>query len=343
MTVVGVIGAGRWGGNWLRTLSSLSGVHLKWCCDLEPASLERVRGQFPPVRTTTSVDEMLADDEMEGVVVASIAPTHFEVARRCLLAGKHVLVEKPMTLTTGHALELNALAQRAGRTLMVGHLLDYHPIVRHIKGMIEAGDLGDVFFLYSQRLNLGTIRSDENAWWSLAPHDISVACRLLGGMPVSVQCRGQNIIDPRIADVVFSTLAFPGGRLAQFHVSWLDPHKSRKLTVVGGKKSLVFDDTAEHKLVIYDRGFDRLPGRTGAAGVTLRLGDVAYPRLAGPEPLAAEAQHFVDCIRTGLAPYSDGAAGAMVVTVLEHGQQSLDNGGAVVPISPQEDALHRAA
>lgn len=343
MTVLGMIGAGRWGGNWLRTLANLPDAELRWCCDVSPASLERVRGQFPKVKTTTNLDDLLDDTGLDGIVVASIAPTHFEVARRCLLAGKHVLVEKPMTLTTSHAQELRGIAESRGRVLMVGHLLDYHPIVRHIKKLIDDGELGEVFFLYSQRLNLGTIRGDENAWWSLAPHDISMACRLLGAVPLSVQCRGQNIVQPRIADVVFATLEFPGGRLAQFHVSWLDPHKSRKLTVVAARKSVVFDDTAEHKCVVYDRGFERVPGKTGPAAITLRQGETTYPRLDMPEPLTVEAQHFLDCIRTGQKPLSDAAAGTMVVSVLEYGQRSLDCGGAVVMIPPTDGMLRKSA
>jgi predicted dehydrogenase len=220
---------------------------------------------------------------------------------------------------------------------MVGHLLEYHPVIRHIRGMIESGDLGDVYYLYQQRLNLGTIRADENAWWSLAPHDISVANRLLGGAPLSVQCRGQSVVNANVADVVFATLEYPGGRLAHVHVSWLDPHKSRKLVVVGARKMVVFDDAADPKLVVLDKGFHK-----NGAMITLRQGGTEQPKLDG-EPLALEAQHFVDCIRTGNRPISDGEAGTFVVSVLEHGQRSLDQGGAVVPIPPFAAALRKSA
>ena len=342
MTAVGMIGAGRWGGNWIRTLANLPGTELRWCCDVSPASLDKVRQQFPKVKTTTRIDDLLEDPTLAGVVIASIAPTHFAVARQALLAGKHVMVEKPMTLTTREAAELTELARTQQRVLMVGHLLEYHPIVRQIKQMIDGGELGEVFYLYSQRLNLGTIRSDENAWWSLAPHDISVACRLFGTTPVSVQCRGQNIVHPKVADVVFATLEFPGGRLAQFHVSWLDPHKSRKVTVVAARKSVVFDDTAEHKFVVYDKGFDRIQTPAGAESVTLRQGETQHPKVDPTEPLTLEAQHFVDCIRSGQRPVSDGAAGTMVVAVLEYGQRSLDQGGAVVTIPADElQTIHK--
>jgi predicted dehydrogenase len=243
------------------------------------------------------------------------------------------MVEKPMTLASAEAAELTDLAQLRGRVLMVGHLLEYHPAVLYIKNMIETGQLGQVYYLYSQRLNFGTVRNDENAWWSLAPHDISVACRLLGGWPVSVQCRGQNVVQSRVADVVFATLEFPGGRLAHMHVSWLDPHKTRKLTVVGSKRMVVFDDTlASYKVTVYEKDF-RLnrPETPQTPWITLQQGDVLIPRLDATEPLLLEARHYVDCIRKGRQPISDGASGTMVVSVLEHGQRSLET-GAVVPL-----------
>ena len=188
------------------------------------------------------------------------------------------------------------------------------------------------FSLYSQRLNLGTIRADENAWWSLAPHDISVACRLLGSTPVSVQCRGQNIIQRRLADVVFATLAFPAGAWPTSTSSWLDPHKSRKLTVVGSRKSAVFDDTAEHKLVVHDKGFERTFDSTGREAITLRQGESSTPQVDNTEPLTLEAQHFIDCIAQQKRPVSDGESGTTVVAVLEAGQQSLDRGGEIVAL-----------
>ncbi len=336
MIAVGMVGAGRWGFNWVRTLAALPDVQLRWCCDVSPTSLEKVRGQFPQVQTTDRLDDLLADATLDAVVIATIAPTHFDVAHRALTAGKHVMVEKPMTLTTVDAHTLTELADRRRRVLMVGHLLEYHPVVRHIRGLIEAGELGEVSYLVSQRLNLGTIRGDENAWWSLAPHDISVANRLFGAAPVSVQCRGQCIVRPGIEDVVFATLEYPGGRLAQFHVSWLDPHKSRTLTVVGDRKMAVFDDTAAQKLVVHDKGFVR----TGDA-VALRQGGIEVPAVDAAEPLALEAQHFIECIRSGRRPISDGESGMQVVSVLEYGQRSLALGGQVVAI-PGAEALRQA-
>jgi predicted dehydrogenase len=345
MIPLGMIGAGRWGSNWIKTLAGLEGVDLRWCCDVSLVSLARVQAQFPRIRTSAHLDDLLADETVVGVVIASIAPTHYSVAERALKAGKHVLVEKPMTMATWEARRLTELAREHNRILMVGHLLEYHPIVRHIKGMIDRGELGEVYYLYSQRLNLGTIRSDDNAWWSLAPHDISVACRLFGDTPVSVQCRGQNIVRPAIADVVYATLEFPRGRLGHFHVSWLDPHKTRKLTVVGSRKCVVFDDTGTNKIVVFDKGFERqIDPAGGPEMISLRQGIGTIPKLdVSAEPLTLEAQHFVDCIRRNKRPLSDGEAGTMVVSVLEYGQQSLDCGGAVVPIPAAGMELRRSA
>lgn len=344
MTSIGMIGAGRWGGNWIKTLARLPRTELRWVCDVFQPSLDKVRQQFPQVRTTTRLEDLLEDKSLDGVVIATVAPTHFDVARKAMLAGKHVMVEKPMTLTTRDAQELTELAKRHGKVLMVGHLLEYHPIVRHIKQMIDSGELGEVHFLYSQRLNLGTIRTDENAWWSLAPHDISVACRLFGTTPLSVQCRGQCIVTPGVADVVFAAMEFPGGKLAHVHAGWLDPHKSRKLTVVGSRKMVVFDDTAEHKLVVHDKGFAK-QALTGAAGaqITLRSGEAVMPKVDTTEPLTLEAAHFVECIQTGRTPLSDGVAGTTVVAVLEYAQKSMDQGGAVVKIPALHEALKRCA
>src|ERR1700730_3561453 len=191
------------------------------------------------------------------------------------------MVEKPMTLVTGDSVKLVNLARLRNRVLMVGHLLEYHPATLYIKNMIDSGELGEVYYIYSQRLNLGTVRSDENAWWSLAPHDISVACRLLSEWPLSVQCRGQNVLQPDIADVVFATLEFPKGRIAHMHVSWLDPHKTRKLTVVGSRKMVVFDDTLPaYKVTVYDKGFQLNQNITSYADwITMRQGDIVIPKL----------------------------------------------------------------
>lgn len=339
MTRIALVGAGRWGSNWARTLASLPQTELRWICDVNEGTLERVGAQHPSVPLTTNLQDLWSDESLDAVVIATIAPTHFDVAKQALNAGKHTLVEKPMTLTTAEAAELNELAARRGRILMVGHLLEYHPAVLYVKELIDCGDLGDVHYLYSQRLNLGTVRRDENAWWSLAPHDISVACRLLDGDPISVQCRGQNVVQQHVEDIVFAMLEFPGGKLAHIHVSWLDPHKTRKLTVVGSKRMVVFDDTLpSYKVTVYDKGFSlNEEFNSYAQWISYHQGDVVSPKIDGTEPLKQEALHFVECIEKRLTPISDGESGAQVVSVLEYGQQSLENGGQVIQL-PQADA-----
>jgi predicted dehydrogenase len=335
MAVLGLIGCGAWGSNWARTLAAMTGVELRWCSDLQPAGLAKIGRQLPQARTTADAGEVLNDPAVDGVVIATTAVTHFDLARRALLAGKHVLVEKPLTLRVADAVALHRLAEQRRRVLMVGHLLEYHPAVLYIKRMIDSGELGEVYYLYSQRLNLGKVRSDENAWWSLAPHDVSVALRLLGRTPISVSCRGQNVVQKSVADVVFAVLEFPSGKLAHVHVSWLDPHKTRKLTVVGSKKMVVFDDTQPAcKVTVHDKGFRRADEIGSYADwITMREGDVTIPKIDAAEPLQCEANHFVECIRSQSRPASDGAAGAAVVAILELGQRSLET-GAIVPVPP---------
>lgn len=345
MVTIAEIGAGKWGFNWVRALARIPNIEFRYCCDLMEASLERVRQQFPTVRTTSRLEDLLEDETLDAVVLATSAPTHYPMAKRLLEAGKHVMVEKPLTLATHEAEELTRLAQKRNRIIMVGHLLEYHPAILHIKEMIDDGELGDIHYLYSQRLNLGTIRRDENAWWSLAPHDISVACRLYGEEPISVQCRGQCVVQDDTADVVFGTLAFQSGRLAHIHVSWLDPHKTRRLTLVGSKRMVSFDDTLpNYQVTVYDKGFklnDRF--ESFSDWISMHQGDVVLPQVRSGEPLMQEAQHFIDCIKTGQRPVSDGVSGLRVVSVLECGQRSLEQQGMPMTIPEIDDKLFRAA
>jgi predicted dehydrogenase len=344
MTSIAVIGCGSWGSNWVRTLAGMPDAELRWCCDLNEGLLARTKERFPLVRTTTNFDDLLHDPCLSGIVVATVAPTHFDLARRALEAGKHVLVEKPLALKCADAFALHKQAQARQQILMVGHLLEYHPSMLYIDQMIKSGELGEVHYLYSQRLNLGKIRSDENAWWSLAPHDIGVALRLLGSWPISVQCRGQNVAQKTVADVVFGILEFPGGKLAHIHVSWLDPHKTRKLTVVGSKRMVVFDDTLPaYKVTAHDKGFHRNQKMESYADwITVTQGDIIIPKIDATEPLVREAKQFIECIRTGAKPISDGEAGARVVAVLEHGQRSLET-RQTVPIPPFDINAARAS
>jgi predicted dehydrogenase len=332
-----VVGASGWGQNVTRAFYVAHGSSLRWVCDLNAALLSGVEQRFPGVRATRTFDQVLADPDVGAIAIAVDAPNHHRLAKAALESGRHVFVEKPLTLNVADGEELCALAKSQNVTLMVGHLLLYHPAVERAKALIEGGDLGDVLYLYAQRVNLGIVRQSENAWWSLAPHDIAVAVHLFGASPISVSATGATYLqrDRGIEDVAFAALRFADGRMAHLHVSWLDPHKRRSLTVVGTRKMLTFDDTAtDEKVKIHDRGADPRPGYTTyAQGVVVRGGDVVSPALPNVEPLLAECEHFVACVADGSKPRSDGAQGVAVVRVLEAGQRSMRAGGAPIEIA----------
>jgi predicted dehydrogenase len=346
MTGLALVGAGKWGGNWLRTLAGLPEVALRWCCDLNESLLAKVAQTYPHVPTTTSFDDLLRDPSTRGIVLASIAPTHYPLAKKALEAGKHVLVEKPMTLTTADAIELNRIADRTNRTLMVGHLMEYHPAIPAIRRLIQAGELGEIRRIESRRTNHGTLRTDENVWWSFAPHDISMAVRLMGDWPIAVHCEGQCIVQPRVADVVSGSLRFPGNRIARIDVSWHDTAKVREMKVYGTRKWVVFDDAlpADRKVLLHDRGFDVNASAPPHQRIAMRVGGTESIVLSQTEPLVAEARHFVECILTRSRPISDGLSGAAVVSVLEYGQRSMELGREVlIPKFGSEATYWRAA
>jgi len=328
---VGVIGYGYWGPNLVRNFNRLA--DLKVCCDLDEGNRAKIASLYPDVAVVRDFDEMLGMD-VDAVVIATSAPSHYELAKKALGAGKHVFVEKPITLSTETAQELVALADEKKLTLMVGHLLEYHAAVNEVKRYIESGELGQVRYVYSQRLNLGKVRQDENALWSLAPHDISIILYLLGEEPDEVTCRGESYLTEGVQDVVFCTLHFGSGKLANVHVSWLDPHKMRKLTVVGTKKMLVFDDMeSTDKIWIYDKGVGDGEGYLSyGEDVRLRFGDITIPFVQMVEPLATECRHFLDCVESGETPRSDGRDGLRVLRVVEAAQSSLEQRGAPVAI-----------
>ncbi|MEA2062601.1 MAG: Gfo/Idh/MocA family oxidoreductase, partial [Gemmatimonadota bacterium] len=260
MTKTAVIGTGYWGKNLARVFYSLAESELVWLCDSRRESLEAVGRGCPGAGLTTDYREVLDDDRVEAVVIATPAPSHYELAREALLAGKHIFVEKPLTLEVGHAEELVELAKKTGRLLFTGHLLIYHPAVDMLKSMVESDELGGVNYIYAQRVNLGVVRSDENALWSLAPHDISIVLHLLGRKPMEVSARGGSYIRQGIEDVVFMVMRFDSGEMAHVQLSWLDPHKERKITVVGNRKMVVFDDMqAVEKIKVFNKG----PGPAG--------------------------------------------------------------------------------
>ncbi len=331
---VAVVGAGEWGKNHVRTFAQLREAQLLTVCDLDPAKLQSVRTQYPGVATTADYAEVVRNADVEAVVLASFAAEHYGQARAALDAGKHVFVEKPMTLKAAEAEDLVRCAQRAGRCLMVGHLLLYHPAVIKMKTLIDTGDIGELYYLYSQRLNLGRVRKDENALWSFGPHDVAVGLHLFNAEPEVVTAKGEAYLQDGIADVVFVTLHFPAKKMAHIHLSWLDPHKIRRTTVVGSRKMVVFDDMEPtDKVRIYDKGVDVRPKSVSYEDyLHVRFGDVLIPHLGTGEPLRAECRHFLDCVRTSATPLSGGAHGLQVIRVLAAAQKSLDLDGAPVPV-----------
>jgi len=341
MLQVAVVGCGHWGPNLVRSFSQLPDSRVAAICDLDRDKLDRALRLAPEARTSTDYREIIDHDAVDAVAIATTASTHFEIARECLLRGKHVFVEKPMCLTAAEAAALVDLARTRARVLMVGHLLKYHPAVSYLKRYVEAGRLGDLLYIHSQRLNLGQVRRDENAMWCLASHDIAVANHLCGRQPETVAAVGQSYLRRPVQDVVFLTMHYGDGVLAHVHVSWLDPHKIRRMTIVGSRRMAVFDDMeASEKLRIYDKGVDFPNGdyHSPDAALSLRVGDIFVPKIEPIEPLRAECQHFLDCVLNGARPETDGEEGLQVVRVLEAAERSLHDGGCLVSV-----ASHSAA
>jgi predicted dehydrogenase len=320
---VAVAGLGYWGPNLARNLAAIPGCELRWLCDASARARERHAPGFPGTRLAEDLDEVLADPEVDAVVLATPVPTHAELAERVLRGGRHCFVEKPLAQSVADAERVVAAAAEADRVLMVGHLLEYHPGVARLKELVDSGELGEVHYVYSNRLNLGKLRADENALWSLGAHDVSVVLRLLEEEPSEVEARGESYMRDGIEDVVFCFLRFPSGRSAHLHLSWLDPHKERRFTVVGSRRMATFDDMAlEGKLTIYDKGFDESTSTYGE--YITRSGDIFQPRVPNREPLRIEVEHFAECVRDGRTPVSDGRSGLRVVRVLAGLQESLD-------------------
>jgi len=345
--VLAQVGCGYWGPNLLRAFAGQPASSVKLLAELRPERREYVTGSFPQVRVTDSWRSVLDDQEVDAVVIATPAATHYEITREALIAGKHVLVEKPLATQAAQARELAALAAERGRRLMTGHTFLYNAVVRRMRELIASGEIGDVYYVYSQRLNLGQTRSDVNVWWNLAPHDVSILCYLLGGaLAESVAAHGVTLLQPGIADAAFALLRFPGGVAAHVHVSWLDPGKVRRVTVVGSRKMLVYDDVGEQKLAILDKGIDRVPSlgermdfdHPDRTRLLRRMGDVVLPRIEMEEPLRVEAAHFLECVRNGSDPLSGPRHACDVVAMLEAGERSLAAGGAVVPVAHAADA-----
>jgi predicted dehydrogenase len=320
---VGVVGLGYWGPNLARNLAATAGCELRWLCDPDVQAREQLAATFPGARTTGELEDLLGDEQLDAVVLATPVPTHAELAIRVARAGKHCFVEKPLATSAADAEEAVAAAASAGKILMVGHLLEYHPAVGRLKQLIDDDELGSLYYLYGNRLNLGKLRADENALWSLGAHDVSVVLHLIGEEPQECLAHGASYVRKDVQDVVFCFLRFPSGVSAHLHLSWLDPHKERRLTVVGARRMATFDDMLlEGKLAVYDKGFDEDTRSWGE--YIARSGEMFSPRISNTEPLRIECEHFIECVRSGATPRSDGNSGLRVVRVLEQLQRSLE-------------------
>ncbi len=334
MVKIGQIGVGYWGKNLLRNFAGLQNCKVKVACDLSPEVLERVRKDYPGVEVTSEHRDVINSD-VDAVVVAASAVVHYPLAKAALESGKDVFVEKPMALSLEEGEELVELADRYGRILMVGHLMEYHPAIAQLRSYIDNGDLGDIYYIYSTRVNLGRIRRDENALWSFAPHDVSMITFLLDDEPKEVTAVGRSYLMDGIEDVAFLNLSFENGVMAHIHVSWLDPHKIRKLTVVGSGKMAVFDDMESSEIIrIYDKGVDQsFDYETYGESLSLRSGDILIPKVKMSEPLRIECSHFLSCVEDRTRPRSDGYDGLRVLKVLDAAQRSMEGGGIPIQVA----------
>ncbi len=334
MIRLGVIGAGAWGVNHIRVIATEPRCELVAVADPDEAALARAHSLAPSARTTRDPDSLLADPDIDAVVIASPAPTHPRLACAAFAAGKHVLVEKPLAMNTADALAVAAAAASATKVGMVGHLMLHHPAVQRLRDMLASGALGTLYYLHSTRVNLGRLRTDENALWSFGPHDLSMIHFLVGRSPTSVAARGHSVLQRGVEDVVFLTLRYDTGEIAHVHLSWLNPRKERRLTLVCSKKMAEFDDVATDKLRIYDKGYDRPPEFAEYSQyLSLRDGDVYIPQIAMQEPLRLQLRHFLDCIENGIEPMANLRDAIVLTRVLEAAQRSLELDGVPVDVS----------
>jgi predicted dehydrogenase len=328
---VGVIGCGYWGPNLLRNLSQLPVSKVKYCSDLADGRLAHMKSLYPQVIATKRFEDLIEDSEVEAVAIATPVSTHYPIARACLEGGKHVLIEKPLAASIAEAEDLNRIAKERNLVLFAGHTFIYNAAVQKMKDLVEEGELGEIFYVSSVRVNLGLFQEDINVIWDLAPHDISILNYIFGREPVTVSTFARSYIRPGIEDVAFITLQYPRGIVAHIHVSWLDPCKIRRTTLVGSKKMLVYDDTsALEKIRVYDKGVTIQPhyDTFGEFQLAYRFGDIVVPKIHDVEPLKAECSHFIECIRNGTQPKTSGEAGLAVVKVVERACESAKVGGA---------------
>jgi predicted dehydrogenase len=330
-TTVGVIGCGYWGPNLLRNLSQLPVSKVKYCCDLDDGRLKHMKALYPQVTVTKRYQDLIDDREVEAVAIATPVSTHYPIAKACLEGGKHVLIEKPLAASIAEAQDLNRIAKARGLVLFAGHTFIYNAAVQKMKDLVDGGELGETFYVSSIRVNLGLFQEDINVIWDLAPHDISILNYIFGRDPVTVSTFARSYIRPGIEDVAFITLQYPRGVVAHIHVSWLDPCKIRRTTLVGSKKMLVYDDTSTiEKIRVYDKGVTIQPhyDTFGEFQLAYRFGDIVVPKINDVEPLKVECLHFIECLKNGKVPKTSGDAGLSVVKVVERACESAKLGGA---------------
>ena len=335
---VAVVGCGYWGPNLIRNFRSLPDCHLSDLCDVSTSRLKHLKSLYPDITTHVSFEDMLSGRELDAIVVATPVHLHHKLALQSLGAGKHVMIEKPMASSVAQCEELTSLARQKKTTLMVGHTFLYSSHVRRIKEIIKAGDIGDILYISSRRLNLGLFQKDINVVWDLAPHDISIIQYLMEEMPEAVNCQGNAHVTKGIEDISNMTLSFASGRYATVQTSWLDPRKVREMTIVGSKRMIVYDDLEPlHKIKIYDQRVEKPPHYDSFSEFqyAYHYGDIYIPYVKQDEPLKIECRHFLDCIRTGDSPLTSADQGTGVVQILEAASQSLRQAGARVPISVQ--------
>ena len=342
---VGVVGCGYWGPNLIRNFRALRDCNLKMMCDLSEERLLHLKSLYPEVEAVTDYNGMLASGGLDAVVIATAVRTHFPMAKAALMAGKHTFIEKPMASSSKECEELVEIAEKKGLVLMVGHTFLYSPAVRKIKEIVEWGDIGDIRYICARRLNLGLYQKDINVAWDLAPHDISIILHVMEETPLSINCRGSAHVTPGVEDVTTMCLNFRNNRSAIIQSSWLDPRKTREMTIVGSKRMIVYDDVAAiEKIRIYDARVERPPhyDTFGEFHYAYHYGDIYVPYIKQEEPLRSECQHFLDCIKTGRTPLTGGQQGLELVRILEASSLSLKQQGAPVELGSHTKFFKKA-
>ena len=336
MLKIGVIGCGYWGPNLIRNFRNTANCEMSICCDTQEDRLKRIHSLFPEIETTRDHEELLHSD-LDAVAIATPVWTHYPLAKAFLEAGKHVFVEKPLTRSSAECEELIQLAEERNLKLMVGHTFEYTAAVNKIKEIVSSGELGEILYINSTRVNLGLFQQDINVIWDLAPHDISIITYVLEQEPVRVNAQGISHFKEGIEDVAMTSLTFDGGTIAFIRNSWIDPNKVRDMIFVGSKKMLVYNDTSPNeKIKIYDKGVDKPPyyDNFGEFQFSYRYGDIYIPHIQEHEALSRECGHFIECIESGNTPRSDGYSGLRVIRIIEAANQSLKEEGRAIPVSP---------